>query len=221
MKVWRALGSIWIFLETIIQNKWSSRQERRKLKGIVKCSLILNGSTLVNKIEHKIANLRLCNKGPKHLKDETDVKDNMQELRFNQYGQYIQEKLGLYKKPKAVEIMIQNFENEFQPTLIPDIGADIESNPILKEIPSRNRDWWLTDSPTAKRINHLSYLKPLKIMNTQDVNNRLHHTVYEGMLPINLSKQRQRNSRANLNFNEDSETSQINSKNFVIKNYLS
>ena len=116
------------------------KQENRESKGIVRCSLIQNGSTLANKIEHKIANLRLCDKGPKHLKDETDIKDNMQELRFNQYGQYIQEKLGLYKKPKAVEIMIQNFENEFQPTLTTDIGADIENNPILKEIPSRNRD---------------------------------------------------------------------------------
>ena len=36
--------------------------------------------------------------------------DELQELRINQYGQYIHEKLGLFKRPTKLELMLFNFK---------------------------------------------------------------------------------------------------------------
>lgn len=62
-----------------------------------------------NKIKHSIANLRLCQKPPPKSKDGTKVVDEMQELRINQYGKYIQEKLGLFKKPTKLDLMLFSY----------------------------------------------------------------------------------------------------------------
>lgn len=66
----------------------------------------------VNKIQHNKANLRMCQRAPPRIGTEGDDKDSMQELRFNQYGKYIQEKLGLFKKPNAYDLLLFNFEKE-------------------------------------------------------------------------------------------------------------
>lgn len=49
------------------------------------------------------------------------------ELRINQYGQYIQEKLGLFRKPRAIEIMIHNFESDPNMKTIEDVKDDLKS----------------------------------------------------------------------------------------------
>ena len=61
-----------------------------------------------NKISHKRANLRLWDKGPKKQSDGSKTQDDKQELRFSQYGQYIKEKLGLFKKPNSDYILFKN-----------------------------------------------------------------------------------------------------------------
>ena len=108
--------------------------------------------------------------------------------------------------------MIHNFKNEFYQENNESFGNELERKGVLKEVPSRNKDWLLTNSPNAKRVYNLSYLKPLKITNTQENVDRYHQNVYEGIKPLNLSNLRNKNSSANLNIIEGKEFSHLNSK---------
>ena len=65
---------------------------------------------LITKFKHRTANLRLCQKPPAKFKDGTSAPDSMQELRITQYEQYIQEKLGLFRKPTTTELMLFNYQ---------------------------------------------------------------------------------------------------------------
>ncbi|CAI2360551.1 unnamed protein product [Moneuplotes crassus] len=67
------------------------------------------------KIKHSKANIRLCQKPPVPSIDGTKTEDVMQELRINQYGQYIQEKLGLFKRPTKLELMLYNYKKGKKP----------------------------------------------------------------------------------------------------------
>ena len=86
------------FIFSSKHNKSASYESKRT--NAEKHSEMLNNTTWKHsrkRITHKVANIRLCGKGPRQDKNkDEEIQDNMQELRFSQYGQYIQEKLGLF-----------------------------------------------------------------------------------------------------------------------------
>lgn len=110
------------------------------------------------RIKHSTANIRLCQRPPPKARDGTKVHDYLQDLRINQYGQYIHEKLGLFKKPTKLELMIFNYEKGDYSQANHRRSSTFESPESL--IPSKilkaQRDICNTESP--KRDSHEHYL---------------------------------------------------------------
>jgi len=104
------------------------------------------------KIKHNVANLRLWQKPPSKVQKEESHFDEMQELRINQYGKYIQEKLGLFKKPKAFDIMLYNFERDKSMSSVDkDETRNSPANSmVIKPGVMSQRVNWQTESPKVK-----------------------------------------------------------------------
>lgn len=96
----------------------------------------------------------------------------MQELRINQYGQYIQEKLGLLRKPKAIEIMINNFRNDPNLQNIRDKSLDSKNNDEKSKTRVKlhtYRQECLTNSPenTKSFMTNSNFTRQSRVLNTR------------------------------------------------------
>lgn len=100
------------------------------------------------KIKHNVANLRLWQKPPPKLSEGEIKHDEMQELRITQYEQYIQEKLGLFRKPNAYDLMLFNFEKDKRSFLEKHSDSNHSATAsILKEKILTERNKCQTESP--------------------------------------------------------------------------
>ncbi|CAI2359282.1 unnamed protein product [Moneuplotes crassus] len=146
------------------------------------------------RIKHNKANIRLCQKPPGTSRDGTKAKDFMKELRINQYGQYIQEKLGLFKKPTKLELMLHNYKRGYY-------SQDQQENDILNSSESlakitKNHQKQSMSIECPQRLAKASLVKPVQL------SSRPHHQRSVGK-PTDFSERfLSRDKRSSYDFDE-------------------